>query len=108
MRFLNKGNPRNLAPLRVPAHLAELADHKTRCTETHLTYDRAAVDGRHTVRATEVAEIVWCEAFAAGAAHALATMSTQYILVTAEEREAMLAAVTETDADLGKIRAANS
>ena len=85
--------PRELkAEFQAPNHLHRFANLETECRDTHLTArsqneERAE---RHAGKVAKVVEAVWAEGFTAGVAHALATMSVKYILVTEEERAKMI------------------
>lgn len=74
---------------RAPNHLHRFAALETECRTEHFA-TRGPDEKARLATTQKVVEAVWAEGFAAGVAHALATMSTRYILVTEEERAKMI------------------
>ena len=82
---------------RAPNHLHRYAALETECRAEHML--TRTVDHKARLATTQkVVEAVWAEGFNAGAAHALATMSVRYIVVTAEEKAAMIAKIEQESA----------
>lgn len=77
---------------RAPEHLIRFVHLETECRYSHAyaSDDRARSED-HEITTARVAQTVWNQAFTAGVAHALSTMSTRYLVVTAEEKAAFIA-----------------
>lgn len=74
---------------RAPNHLHRFAALETECRIEHFATRRPDEKAR-LATTQKVVETIWSEGFTAGVAHALATMSVRYILVTEEERAKMI------------------
>lgn len=85
------------AELMAPEHLHRFGYLEMECRHEHL-YDsqKRGREQDHKIKTTRVVETIWYEGFTAGVAHALATMSTRYIIVTAEEKAAMIEKMGES------------